>query len=184
VEESLNKALVSTILQHAEDYPWRMQDIGLLGLRLDDRREFRLHVWDPTYSVVDDDPPIHDHPYDFTSEIIAGEMINSRYEVDPAGTEFTRFRYVPSDESSRIADTVRLSGTATTYTEGGCYQQCAPELHDSRQQPGTVSIIRCTFRDVPRLTVCRKSRDWVSGQSRSATSEEVKRITSKALQWF
>ena len=184
MEEPLSKALVSTILRHSEDYPWRMQDIGLLGLWLDDRREFRLHVWDPVDSVLDHDPPIHDHPYDFTSTIIAGEMTNTRYEADPAGAEFTRYRYVPSDESSRDADTVRLSGTATTYTAGGCYQQSAHELHDSEQRPGTVSIIRCTFRDVTRLTVCRKGRDWVSGQSRSATSEEIKRITSKALQWF
>jgi hypothetical protein len=182
--EPLHKALVSMILQHAEDYPWTLQDIGLLGLRLDDRREFRLHVWDPTYSTVGDDPPIHDHPYDFTSTIIAGEMINTRYEGDPAGTEFTRFRYVPSDENSRTADTVRLSGTATTYKGGDSYQQLSPELHDSCQQPGTVSIIRCHFRDTPFLTVCRKGSDWVWGQSRPATSEEVKRITSKALAWF
>ncbi len=182
--EPLNKPLVSMILRHAQDYPWTLQDIGLLGLRLDDRREFRLHVWDPTYSCVGDDPPIHDHPYDFTSTIIAGEMTNTRYEVDLAGTEFTRFRYVPSDENSRTADTVRLSGTATTYKAGESYQQLAPELHDSWQQPGTVSIIRCHFPDVSLLTVCRKSSDWVSGQSRPATFEEVKTITSKALAWF
>jgi hypothetical protein len=184
LDEPLNKALVSMILRHAEDYPWTLQDIGLLGLRLDERRELRLHVWDPTYSIVGDDPPIHDHPYDFTSTIIAGEMINTRYEVDPSGTEFTRFRYVLSDENSRTADTVRLTGTATTYKGGDCYQQLSSELHDSWQQPGTVSIIRCDFKDVRLLTVCRKSNDWVSGQSRSATSEEVKRITSKALEWF
>ncbi len=93
MSEPLNIALVSVILQHAEDYSWTMQDIGLLGLRLDDHREFRLHVWDPTCSTVGDDPPIHDHPCDFTSTIVAGEMINTRYELDPAGTEFTRFRY-------------------------------------------------------------------------------------------
>jgi hypothetical protein len=161
-----------------------MQDIGLLSLRLDDRRESRLHVWDPTGTVLRDDPPIHDHPYDFTSRVIAGDMTNTLYEVDPAGAEFTRYRYVPCDESGRIADSVRLSGTATTYTEGGCYRQLAHELHDSRQRPGTVSIIRCTFKDVGRLTVWRKGRDWVSAQSRSATFEEVERITSNALQWF
>jgi hypothetical protein len=48
MDKSLNRALVHTILEHAPDYPWRVQDIGLLGLRLDERREFRLHVWDPT----------------------------------------------------------------------------------------------------------------------------------------
>jgi hypothetical protein len=42
--ETLSKALVLTMLHHAEDFPWRMQDIGLMSLRLDDRREYRLHV--------------------------------------------------------------------------------------------------------------------------------------------
>ena len=78
---SLNKALVRTILGHAEDYPWVMQEIGLLGLRLDDAREHRLHVWDPSSSVGE--PLIHDHPFDFTSTVIAGETTNTRYEEDP-----------------------------------------------------------------------------------------------------
>jgi hypothetical protein len=184
VEERLTQALVRTILEHAEDYPWRMQDIGLLGVTLDDRKEFRLHVWDPTCCDFEDDPPIHDHPYDFTSTIIAGEMTNTRYEEDQAGTAFTRFRFAPGNERGRTADTVHLSGVGTTYTAGGRYQQLAHELHDSRQLPGTVSVIRCTFRDPPFLTVCRQGPDWVTGQSRAATSEEVKTITCKALQWF
>jgi hypothetical protein len=53
--ETPSKALVLTILRHAEDFPWRMQDIGLMALRLDDQREYRLHVWDPGESVGD--PP-------------------------------------------------------------------------------------------------------------------------------
>jgi hypothetical protein len=55
MSEELSKALVLTILRHAEDFPWRMQEIGLLSLRLDDQREYRLHVWDPTYTL--EDPP-------------------------------------------------------------------------------------------------------------------------------
>jgi len=47
-DTAMSKALVLTILRHAEDFPWRMQNIGLMGLRLDDRRECRLHVWDPS----------------------------------------------------------------------------------------------------------------------------------------
>ena len=60
-ETTMTKALVFTILRHAEDFPWRMQDIGLLGPRLDERREYRLHVWNPslrrlTYSEKNADP--------------------------------------------------------------------------------------------------------------------------------
>lgn len=60
MRETLSRALVLTMLQHAEDFPWRMQDIGLMGLRRDDRREFRLHVWDPSRS--DGQPPIQPIP--------------------------------------------------------------------------------------------------------------------------
>ena len=100
MNERLSKALVLTILQHAEDFPWRVQDIGLMSLRLDDRREYRLHIWDPSDYV--EEPPIHDHPYDFTSTIIAGEMTNTRYEEDPAGDEYVRFRFPPGAEGRAV----------------------------------------------------------------------------------
>ncbi len=183
MDDALGKALVQTILQHGEDLPWRMQDIGLLGLRLDDRREYRLHVWDA--SRMAGEPPIHDHPFDFTSTIIAGEMTNTRYDEDPAGEEYRRFRYSPSDEEARRSDVVRLSATASTFTQGGQYRQLAPELHASQQLPGTVTVIRRSFVDVAELTVCLQAdAAWQSGQSRPATSEEIKGMTAKALEWF
>jgi len=51
--------------------------------------------------------------------------------------------------------------------------------------PGTVTIIRWTFTDVPELTVChRVDAPWVSGRSRPAAADEVKRITAAALDLF
>lgn len=184
MDNSLNKALVRTILEHAADYPWVMQDIGLLGLRLDGAREYRLHVWDASSSVGE--PPIHDHPFDFTSTVVAGEMTNTRYEEDPLGLEYCRVRYTPPNEDDRRSDTVRLSGTATTIAAGGRYHQLARELHDSRQLPGTVTIIRRAFTNgMPELTVCnREEAGWVSGRSRPATPDDVKRITATALDRF
>ena len=177
---ALHRALVRTILEHAEDYPWTMQDIGLLGLRLDDRREYRLQVWDPSSAVGD--PPVHDHPFDFTSTVVAGEMTNTRYEEDPSGVEYHRMRYTPPNEDAQQVDTVRLAGSPTTLAAGESYSQLAHELHDSRQVPGTVTIIRWTFRDVPELTVCHRGEaPWVSGRSRPAASDEVKRIAATAL---
>ena len=184
MDHSPNKALVRTILEHAEDYPWVMQEIGLLGLRLDDEREYRLHVWDPSSGAGE--PPIHDHPFDFTSTVIAGEMTNTRYREDPLGVEYRRVRYTPPNEDDRSRDTVRLAGTATTITAGGQYHQLAHELHDSRQLPGTVTIIRRTFtNDVSVLTVChREAAGWISGRSRPAAVADVKRITATALDLF
>jgi len=181
----LNRALVRMILEHGQDYPWVMQDIGLLGLRLDDSREYRLHVWDPSGCIGE--PPVHDHPFDFTSTIIAGEMTNTVYSQSPSGVEYSRVRYPPDDEDARTCDpdTVRLSATATTYREGERYSQLAHQLHDSRQLPGTVTVIRRSFIEVTELTVCRRDEStWVSGRSRPARVEEVKRLTAQALEWF
>ena len=83
MDHTLDQVLVRTILEHAADYPWRLQGIGLLALRLDGCREFRLHVWDPEACVGD--PPVHDHPYDFTSTIVVGDMINTPLRRRPSG---------------------------------------------------------------------------------------------------
>ena len=181
--EKLSKPLVLTILRHAEDFPWRVQDIGLVSLRLDEHRECRLHVWNP----VDEerDPPIHDHPYDFTSTIIAGELRNTRYEEDPSGDEYVRFRYSPGFEDLRRLDTVRLSATTATLTEGQEYRQLAPELHASAQLAGTVTVIRCSWVEAGDLTVCHRDEgSWRSGRARDATRDEIKKMAAKALEWF
>ena len=183
MDQVLDPAGVRTILEHATEHPWRLAGIGLLALRLDDRREHRLHVWDPT--SLDGDPPIHDHPYDFTSTVVVGELVNTRYVVDPTGDEHRRERYAPGDEDRRRTDTVRLAGTSTTYGPGEQYHQLAGELHDSRQAPGTVTVIRCEWHDRPELTVClRPGAPWIAGQARPATAQEIERITAAALERF
>jgi hypothetical protein len=184
MDEGMNRNLVRTILEHAQDYPWTLQDIGVLGLRLDERREYRLQVWDPALRVGD--PPVHDHPYDFTSKIVVGEMVNTVYREDRSGIEHRRLRYIPKREAAHHqVDTVRLSGTPTTIREGGTYSQLAHQLHDSHQLPGTVNVIRYSFKDIKELTVCLLGdAPFVSGQSRPATPDEIKEITAKALERF
>jgi hypothetical protein len=183
MDHALDQVLVRTILEHAADYPWRIQGIGLLALRLDERREYRLHVWDSEVYVGD--PPVHDHPYDFTSTIVVGEMVNTRYVEDPAGDEYGRERYTPDDENRRRTDGVHLSGASTSFGPGDQYDQLAAELHSSQQTPGTVTVIRCRWHNRPELTVClRPGAPWVSGQARPATPDEIKRITAAALDRF
>ncbi len=104
---------------------------------------------------------------------------------DPAGHRYVRDRYTPPDEDGRTTDTVHLVAEAETYEAGDEYGQLAHELHDSRQLPGTVTILRRASREVGRLTVCRpEGAPWLSGRSRSATSQEIKEFTTAALEWF
>jgi hypothetical protein len=150
-ETTMTKAVVFTLLRHAEDFPWSMLDIGLMGLRLDERREYRLHVWNSSLNAAD--PPIHDHPYNFTSAIIVGELTNTRYLETAGGDEHIRFRYSPPNEEQRRSDTVKLSAAAETLCEGDEYRQLAHELHASWQQPGTVTLVRCSWGGARELTV-------------------------------
>ncbi|HEY3833860.1 MAG TPA: hypothetical protein VGO03_16300 [Acidimicrobiia bacterium] len=185
MDHALEQILVRNILAHAADYPWRVQHIGVLGLWLDDQRKFRLHVWDPESAVGE--PPIHDHPFDFTSLVVAGELVNTRYVEDASGAEYVRERYAPGNESGRTADTVRLVGAPETLRAGAVYRQVASELHDSRQVPGTVTVLHFEqmLTDLPELTSCRPpGTPWVTGNPRTATTDEVKRITAAALALF
>lgn len=179
----MSRALVFTLLRHAEDFPWRMVDIGLMGLRLDERREYRLHVWNPDFGAGE--VPIHDHPYDFSSAVIVGQLTNTRYTESAGGDEYVRFRYYPPAEDQRQADTVRLTAQPEVLGAGGEYHQFARELHTSTQQPGTVTLIRCSWVDHGELTVClRDEAAWRSGQARAATADEIKTFAGKALEWF
>jgi hypothetical protein len=176
---------VRNILDNAGEHPWRVQDIGVLGLWLDDDRSCRLNVWDPDGAIGD--PPIHDHPFDFTSTVVVGELLNTRYVEDPDGSEYMRERYSPDDESDRRADTVRLIGATETLRAGARYRQVAHELHDSRQVAGTVTVLHLErFVDEPfQLTLCRRrGTPWVTGRSREATPDQVARITRAALARF
>jgi hypothetical protein len=183
--QTLEQVLVRNILAHAGDHPWRIQSIGVLALWLDDERNDRLHVWAPDDAIGD--PPIHDHPFGFTSTVVVGELVNTRYVEQADGTEHVRERYAPANEQDRQVDTVRLVGVPETVRAGARYHQVATELHDSRQVPGTVTVMR-TDRSLghrPELTVCRRpGTPWPSGQARPATDDEVKRITAAALALF
>ena len=181
----LDKLLIRNILQHPLEFPWRYQDIGLLVLRLDDHREDVLHVWAPDRCIGT--PPIHDHPFDFVSRIIVGELKNARYVESPSGAKYLRERYTPPNEASRTTDYVQLSSEVETFGEGDAYAQRADELHDSHQLPGTVTVMhRGAFQAMAELTVCRldEKAPWVSGASRTPTSVEVTDITKQALHWF
>jgi hypothetical protein len=160
-----------------------MQDVGLLALWLDERREYRLHVWDPERGVGD--PPVHDHPFGFTSMVLAGELINRRYVEDANGIEYARHRYRPGAEDARRTDSVRLTASDTVLAPGDSYRQRADELHSSAQTPGTVTLLRFGPLAERELTVClAPGAPWVSVGARPATAAEVTRITGAALDRF
>lgn len=167
------------VLADPHAHRWKVQGIGLLSLRLDDGDERRLHVWDP--ATAPEHPPVHDHPYDFSSTVIVGELTDTTWLEHPDGELFRRERYRIGAEDDRSVDEVRLVATTRVLRAGESYAHAAADLHDSRQVPGTVTLIRCTWREPTELSVCFGPGDpWVSAGSRPATPDEIERITAPA----
>ena len=72
-----NTTFVQEIIRNPLIYPgWSLQGFGMLRLYL--TKEIRLHVWDTAYQVPNVSL-LHDHPWDFTSVVIAGCMENRLY---------------------------------------------------------------------------------------------------------
>lgn len=179
-DPDLDRRDALAILAAPHPYPWKVQGIGLLSLRLDDRRHRRLHVWDPLSAP--EYPPVHDHPYDFASTVIAGELTDTTWIEHPDGEVFRRERYRLGAEDDRSVDQVRLLASTRILQAGDSYSHAASDLHDSRQAPGTVTVVRCTWHDPAELNVCFRPGDpWVSAESRLATRDEVERITAPAV---
>src|ERR1039458_5729288 len=66
---------------------WTVQGFGFLRTYFgppDAPKRFRLNLWDSHFTVPDVSI-IHDHPWHFTSIVIAGQLFNNRYIVEPDG---------------------------------------------------------------------------------------------------
>lgn len=175
---------VRNLLDHPYDRPWSIQGFGMLRTYLDDKQVRRLHIWDPE-SAVTEVSSIHDHPWDFTSEIISGQITNVLYLEDQYGIPHWSAR-IRCGEGGGLIEEPDMVGlyqkSPTTYIAGMGYSQHAEELHESIPAPGTVSVITRHFRpgnrDIAR--VLWRSGEWVSAEPRPATEAEITHFTALA----
>ena len=76
------KPLVATIMQD-DRRSWTVQGFGFLRTYFgppNAPKMYRLNLWDHHFTVPNVST-IHDHPWDFTSVIVAGEFANQRYNI-------------------------------------------------------------------------------------------------------
>lgn len=182
---------VRAILAHPGGHQWSLQGFGMLRLYLS--KNTRLHVWNSNFAVPNFSP-IHDHPWDFSSLIIVGEIRQHRYiklsRMMPAMCEeflHTKIKCGPGGGPVEDrADPIYLRrGPLETYRPGDVYEQKAHELHESLPVDGTVTIISRDFlADAEHATVAWRSGPWVSAEPRPATPAEVHGITQRALAHF
>lgn len=185
---SSTKLLVKKILEKAENFKWSIQGLGMLRLYLAD--DLRLHVWDNRYRVVNVSP-IHDHPWDFESTVVAGAVRQVRY-IEGMSYDNMTFKYATikcGEGACTLSEPtlIDLQPHYEEYREGNIYTQKADEIHESQPEDGTVTLCKRTFgrnRDNARV-FWRGDGEFVSAEPRTATSDEVKAITENALtRWF
>jgi hypothetical protein len=190
----INKLLVKQILQHAHQFNWTLQGLGMLRMYLSD--EVRLHVWDRRFAVPNASP-IHDHPWSLDSLIVAGKLANVRYVPAQESGMFSEFIGQPYQRvkikcgvgtcTMSPVDTVYLRRLyPETYVEGDIYHQDREEIHQSLPFDGTVTIVTRRFDgDRDHAQVMWKNGDFVSAEPRPAAFEEVHAIVSNSLsKWF
>lgn len=187
------KALVESILLDPHDRPWTLQGLGMLRTYLTGDHAVRLHVWDPRYATPGASP-MHTHPWDMVSTVVAGELWNRKFEamsVDhetPAPTHMAQRIYCGMGGGLEgEPETVFVRGPRSTYVqEGASYTQRAHEIHISDPEMGTVTVVERTFgTDVDHAYVYWPvGTRWGSAEPRAATRDEVTEIMETALAWF
>lgn len=161
---------------------WTIQGLGMLRTYLDPEEVERLHIWD-TGAAVPDVSTIHDHPWDFESRIVSGQVVNQRFDVLDAARPnmvampFYRARIRCGEGGGLVSEpdpVLVLAHAPEEMGPGAGYSQEAAEVHESFPDRGAVTVIRRTFRtDRDHATVLWQHGDWVSAEPRLATPAEV-----------
>lgn len=186
-------AQILEILCHPLDHEWQVQGLGMLRTYLDAEGVERLHIWGRSVALTGyeaDVSTIHDHPWDFTSSIRAGHMVNQRYDLFPYAPTVSHFKGFTAAIKCGAGGGLLGEPTPTyimPYTPENCYPgdrytQEAVEFHESLPVPGTVTTIRRTFhaeRDVAHVAWYRGG--WVSAEPRPATQHEIELFVALAL---
>lgn len=165
---------------------WSIQGLGMLRLYLDPEGVRRLHIWDPA-QATNEVSTIHDHPWDFTSDIVSGNIINAKYLPDPYdGRYYWGAALRCGVGGGLVGEPERLrlfAKSPVMYNAGDYYSQQAEELHESFPSAGAVTVITRKFRpdNTDLARVVWKHGDWVSAEPRPATKAEVAHFRELAL---
>lgn len=187
---NVTRAMVEKILSNAQQMKWTYMGLGLIKLYLNNN--VRLHVWD-IRKAVDGVTMMHDHPWDFTSTVIAGCVRQIRYR------EYTGHdgaKYIPFIKgrvecgvglcpNTAVREVRLIGGEPEIYQHGDSYHQFAHEIHYTQPDIGTVTVVEAAFNpgsDKTASVYWQKDTEFVSaGRTRQATPDEVEHFTRTAL---
>lgn len=186
---ALLRATVRAILHQPFAYEWSLQGFGMLRCYLSPT--VRMHIWNSEFKVPHVST-VHDHPWDFTSYIVAGRVSQYRFtECVTDGEPFLRSTIrcgvggglVRAECSMAPAEEVLLRRSVReVYSHGEWYSQRADEIHESIPDDGTVTLVERRFKeDTEHARVYYQTPEWVSAEPRRATEAEVRHAIERAV---
>jgi hypothetical protein len=189
------KPLVASALQD-RNRSWTVQGFGFLRTYFgpaDAPKRYRLNLWDHRLTVPGVST-IHDHPWDFTSVIVAGEFYNQRYTMQhPKLNDITpshAFTTIKTGEGGGIEKSsfdacVLLKSPLETYEPGDVYRQRADEIHETLFADGTVTLNERIGDTEHARVFWPWGTHWVDAEPRAATKLETAEAVNYALKrWF
>lgn len=165
---------------------WSVQGFGMLRTYLDDRCRFRLNIWDKSLAVPNVSI-VHDHPWDFTSWIISGFLVNQRYRLSSLnGPLFKWANIVPGPDGGIDRESgglVRLDTCMQEhYAPGDSYKQNAFEVHATFPDDGCITVNdRFRVGEDKARVFWPTYTEWVDAKPRPATHDEIRRVLGRAL---
>lgn len=171
---------------------WSLQGFGMLRMYLPG--DMRLNIWDSRYQYKPKPSMIHDHPWDFTSWVVCGELYNYRYAVGPKNAhglpQYWQRTIRPGVDPQHLGQdklVTLFKITQETIKVGNSYFQEFNEVHETDFKDGTITVNsrqRGNRPDEARVFY-REGEEWISAEPRPATEKEVKDICDNALKlWF
>lgn len=166
------RGMVKHFLDRRSNYEWSLQGFGMLRAYV--TRELRLHVWDSRYAIPMVST-IHDHPWNFTSKVISGEIRDQTYRAfsksdaeqfgaisfgenglqpyrcqriicGPRPTDIEGLSHFLKAQDTGNAELMFLMrGRETTLRAGGIYYHDADDVHSSWAEEGTITLIKREF---------------------------------------
>jgi hypothetical protein len=185
--------LVKQILEKPMQYKWSVQGLGFMRLYLSDT--LRLHIWDSRLQYANVSI-MHNHPWDFYSYIVSGNIHNVRYD--------RVHEHVPVDDVTMVAEYWKATlhcgegncemfnremvkmqaGEIEHYEKGDWYEQRANEVHATFPDDSTITLVHRDFvkQDREHADVYWPvNASWGTAEPRPASEEEVRMVTKSAL---
>lgn len=186
----IQQLLLHEILRYPYGRDWSVQGLGMMRLYLSD--EVRLHIWHSSL-VVPNVTDIHEHPWDFESLVLCGEVRNHRYIGAEEGRGEAYYR------DTLLCGTGNLAGDPdpvwiqpwfsddrpSVYGPNRTYSQRFDEVHRTEFDDGTVTLVWRKFVNEDRdhaSVYWKRGEQFVSAEPRPATVGEIILVCGSAIE--